>query len=113
MDHFKDSIQLGKAPRKEVVEEYLKENNETIEEIKGKTWKDVKTIVWNEIKKKSRKRTTLGDIKHQIITHPAEKIKAGRFLLILTNTTAGSWQLVQTVVAGEAKKGKKKSRNEK
>ena len=60
MEYFREYIELGKAPRKEVVEEFFNENKENTE-INVKRWFDVKTMVWNEIKKKSRKQTTLGD----------------------------------------------------
>lgn len=112
METFGEYIELGQAPRKKVVEEFLNDNKENTE-FNGKRWTDVKNIVWNK-GRRNKKPTT--DINRQILAHFSREVKAGRkptqkecknFLLSLKTTTTPTWQRVQRVVGGAIKKGKK------
>ena len=115
LEHFKVFIECGVAPRKDMIQEFLR--NLPAELSNKATWDSVKNTVWNEIKKQSKKKSQSQDnFREKVLqffdaqiqekTKPTET-DCRNFLLSLNSTSTIPWQSVQSIVVGETNKKKK------
>ncbi len=113
--YFEVFVDCGVAPRKDMIVEFLKTKGLSI------SWEKVKDMVWNEMKRRAKASKSKGEFQCLVVSKFQDEIATGwvpqegacwDFLMLNDKNVTLPWQAVQSIIAGEISKKKRKEKIE-